>query len=31
MISAPDEWSAEHVVAAMMETLNSNELDEVPH
>lgn len=31
MISAPDEWPAEHVVAAMMETLNSNELDEVPH
>lgn len=31
MISAPDDWPAEHVIAAMIETLNSNGLDEVPH
>ncbi|WGI34407.1 hypothetical protein QDT91_08740 [Mycolicibacterium aubagnense] len=31
LISAPDDWSAARVVAAMMETLAANELDEVPH
>lgn len=31
LISAPDDWSAEQVVAAMVETLSANGLDEVPH
>ncbi|ALM19082.1 hypothetical protein [Mycobacteroides abscessus] len=31
LISAPDDWSAEQVVAAMTETLAANGLDEVPH
>lgn len=31
LISAPDDWSAEQVVAAMTETLAVNGLDEVPH
>jgi hypothetical protein len=31
LISAPDDWSAERVVAAMTETLAANGLDEVPH
>ena len=31
LISAPDDWPAEQVVAAMVETLNANGLDEVPH
>lgn len=31
LISAPDDWSAEQVVAAMTETLSANGLDEVPH
>ncbi|AIY46966.2 hypothetical protein G155_16940 [Mycobacterium sp. VKM Ac-1817D] len=31
LISAPDDWSAEQVVAAMVETLAANGLDEVPH
>jgi len=30
LISAPDDWSAEQVVAAMTETLSANGLDEVP-
>lgn len=31
LISAPDDWPAERVVAAMMSTLDANGLDEVPH
>ena len=31
LISAPDDWAAERVVAAMTETLAANGLDEVPH
>lgn len=31
MISAPDDWSAEQVVQAMLSTLEANGLDEVPH
>lgn len=31
LISAPDDWSADRVVAAMTETLAANGLDEVPH
>ncbi|MGV0812319.1 hypothetical protein ABQF34_10190 [Mycolicibacterium boenickei] len=31
LISAPDDWPAERVVAAMTETLSVNGLDEVPH
>jgi hypothetical protein len=31
LISAPDDWPAERVVAAMTETLSANGLDEVPH
>jgi len=31
LISAPDDWTAEQVVAAMLETLAGNGLDEVPH
>ncbi|WP_293002709.1 hypothetical protein [Mycobacterium sp.] len=31
LISAPDDWPAEQVVAAMTETLSANGLDEVPH
>jgi hypothetical protein len=31
LISAPDDWSAEHVVEAMTTTLRDNGLDEVPH
>jgi hypothetical protein len=31
LISAPDDWPAERVVAAMAETLSINGLDEVPH
>lgn len=31
LISAPDEWPAERVVSAMVETLAANGLDEVPH
>jgi len=31
LISAPDDWPAEQVVAAMTETLATNGLDEVPH
>lgn len=31
LISAPDDWPAEQVVAAMMGTLVANGLDEVPH
>ena len=31
MISAPDDWPADRVVAAMTETLTANGLDEVPH
>ncbi len=31
LISAPDDWPAERVVASMAETLAENGLDEVPH
>ncbi|OLT79680.1 hypothetical protein BKG58_19825 [Mycobacteroides abscessus subsp. abscessus] len=31
LISAPDDWTAEQVVAAMTETFAANGLDEVPH
>ncbi|WP_237113435.1 hypothetical protein [Mycobacteroides abscessus] len=31
LISAPDDWSAERVVEAMVATLQMNGLDEVPH
>lgn len=31
LISAPDHWPAEHVVSAMLETLTTNNFDEVPH
>jgi len=31
LISAPDHWAAEHVVSAMLETLTTNNLDDVPH
>lgn len=31
LISAPDDWPAERVVAAVTETLAANGLDEVPH
>lgn len=31
LISAPDDWSAERVVAVLTETLAANGLDEVPH
>lgn len=31
LISAPDTWPAEQVVAALTDTLNANGLDEVPH
>ncbi|WP_418004397.1 hypothetical protein ACNO8X_04910 [Mycobacterium sp. PDNC021] len=31
LISAPDDWPAERVVAALTETLAANGLDEVPH
>ncbi|WP_394330606.1 hypothetical protein [Mycobacteroides abscessus] len=31
LISAPDTWPAERVVAAMAETLATINLDEVPH
>lgn len=30
LISAPDDWSAEQVVAAITQTLTANDLDEVP-
>lgn len=31
LVSAPDDWSAEHILVAMTETLAANGLDEVPH
>ena len=31
LISAPDDWPAEQVVAAMTETLAAHSRDEVPH
>ncbi|OHU82914.1 hypothetical protein [Mycobacterium talmoniae] len=31
LVSAPDDWPAERVVAAMTQTLAANGLDEVPH
>ncbi|MGW0163029.1 hypothetical protein ACWDUN_27285 [Mycobacterium sp. NPDC003323] len=31
LISAPDDWPADRVVAAMTQTLAMNGLDEVPH
>ncbi len=31
MVSAPDSWPTERVVAAMTETLTANGIDEVPH
>jgi hypothetical protein len=31
LISAPDDWPTERVVAAMAETLRANGLDDVPH
>lgn len=31
MISAPDDWPTDRVVAAMTETLSANDLDEIPH
>lgn len=31
LVSAPDDWPAERVVASMTETLAANNLDEIPH
>ncbi|MHA7657123.1 hypothetical protein ACX9NJ_16755 [Mycobacterium sp. ML2] len=31
LISAPDDWPAERVIAAMTATLAANRLDEIPH